>query len=135
MFDSLKPCYVMLTFETKILRSDIFAQVNLISVAPTLQNLRMGPRKRRNGKSKVPAKQRGSWPRVYHKSKEHERATFFSPSRNRCLLASNLKQEEREFVVDSGALMHMISIQDLSNAEMDTFDDVQKSYDGHNSQW
>ena len=29
---------VMPTFDTKILRSDIFAQVNLISVAPTLQN-------------------------------------------------------------------------------------------------
>ena len=29
-----------------------------------LQNLRVGLRKRRNGKSKVPAKQRGSWPKV-----------------------------------------------------------------------
>ena len=51
--------------------------------------------------------------------KEHERATFFSPSENRCLPAS-LKPEEREFVVDSGASMHMISKKDLSNAEMDT---------------
>ena len=32
-------------FETKILRSDIFAQVNLISAAPTLQNLRIGLRR------------------------------------------------------------------------------------------
>ena len=54
------------------------------------------------------------------KSKEHERATFFSPSENRCLPASTLKPEEREFVVDSGASMHMISKMDLSNAEMDT---------------
>ena len=43
------------------------------------------------------------------KLKEHERATFFSPSENRCLPASTLKLEEREFVVDSGASMHMIS--------------------------
>ena len=43
------------------------------------------------------------------KLKEHERATFFSPSENRCLPASTLKPEEREFVVDSGASMHMIS--------------------------
>ena len=49
-----------------------------------------------------------------------ERATFFSPSENRCLPASSLKLEEREFVVDSGASMHMISKKDLSNAEMDT---------------
>ena len=45
--------------------------------------------------------------------KEQERATFFSPS-------ENLKPEEREFVVDSGASMHMISKKDLSDAEMDT---------------
>ena len=52
--------------------------------------------------------------------KEQERATFFSPSENWCLPASNLKPEEREFVVDSGALMHMISKKDLSDAEVDT---------------
>ena len=54
------------------------------------------------------------------KLKEHERATFFSPSEHRCLPALTLKPEEREFVVDSGASMHMISKKDLSNAEMDT---------------
>ena len=54
------------------------------------------------------------------KLKEHQRATFFSSPENRCLLASTLKLEEREFVVDSGASMHMISKKDLSNAEMDT---------------
>ena len=54
------------------------------------------------------------------KLKEQERATFFSPSENRCLPASTLKPKEREFVVDSGASMHMISKKDLSDAEMDT---------------
>ena len=55
------------------------------------------------------------------KLKQHERATFFSSPENRCLPASTLKPEEREFVVDSGALMHMmISKKDLSDAEMDT---------------
>ena len=43
------------------------------------------------------------------KLKEHERATFFSHSENRCLLVSSHKTEEREFVVDSRASMHMIS--------------------------
>ena len=56
--------HVTLKFETKILRSDIFALVNLISAAPTLQNLRIGLRRRQSGKSKVPAKQRGSWPKM-----------------------------------------------------------------------
>ena len=54
------------------------------------------------------------------KLKEQEKATFFSPSENRCLPASTLKPEEREFVVDSSASMHMISKKDLSDAEMDT---------------
>ena len=54
------------------------------------------------------------------KLKEKNKATFFSPSENRCLPASNLKPEEREFVVDSGASMHMISKKDFSDAEMDT---------------
>ena len=34
------------------------------SAAPTLQNLRIGLRRRQSGKSKVPAKQRGSCPKV-----------------------------------------------------------------------
>ena len=34
--------------------------------------------------------------------------------------ASTLKPEEREFVVDSGASMHMINKMDLNSAEMDT---------------
>ena len=41
------------------------------------------------------------------KLKEHERAALFSSPENRCLPASTLKPEEREFVVDSGASMHM----------------------------
>ena len=53
------------------------------------------------------------------KLQEHERAAFFSPSENRCLLASTLKTEERIFVVDIGTSMHMTS-KDLSDAEKDT---------------
>ena len=41
-----------------------FVQVHLMSVAPTLQNLRIVHKKRQIGKSKVPAKQRGSWPKM-----------------------------------------------------------------------
>ena len=43
-----------------------------------------------------------------------------SPSENRCLPASTLHPEEREFVVDSGASMHMISKKDLNSAELET---------------
>ena len=115
-----KPLYVTLTFETRIHRSEWFAQVNLISVTPTLQNLRIGLRRRHSGKSKVPVKQRVSWPKQFSKLKKKNKATFFSPSENWCLPASTLKLEEREFVFDSGATRHMISKKDLSDAEMDT---------------
>ena len=43
------------------------------------------------------------------KIEEKSKATFFSPSENWCLPASTRKPEEREFVVDSGASMNMIS--------------------------
>ena len=54
------------------------------------------------------------------KLQEHERATFFSPSENWCLRASTLKLEERDFVVDSGASMHMISEKASNSAELET---------------
>ena len=53
--------------------------------------------------------------------KEKHKTTFFSPSENWCLLApSTTKPEEREFVVDSGASMHMISKKDMNSAELET---------------
>ena len=55
------------------------------------------------------------------KLQEKNKTAFFSPSENWCLPApSNLKPEEREFVVDSGASMLMISKKDLISAEMET---------------
>ena len=54
----------MLTFETRIHRLERFVQVILISVTPMLQNVTTGLKKRRNDKSDVPVKQRGSWPKV-----------------------------------------------------------------------
>ena len=60
-------------------------------------------------------------PQSVFKLKEHERATsFFLTFGKKCLPASTSKPEEREFVVDSGASMHMISKKDLNFAEMDT---------------
>ena len=53
--------------------------------------------------------------------KSHK-ATFYSPAKARVLLApSSKKLEEREFVVDSGASMHMLRKKVLSSGEPDTF--------------
>ena len=55
------------------------------------------------------------------KLKEKHETTFFSPSENRSLPSpSTIKPEAREFVVDSGASMHMISKKDLNSAELET---------------
>ena len=68
VFNSPKPYCVTLTFKTKIHRLEWFAQVNLIpgephQCNPNAQNLRIGLKKRRNGKSDVLVKQRGGWPK------------------------------------------------------------------------
>ena len=49
--------------------------------------------------------------------------------------ASNLKPEEREFVVDPGASMRMISKKDLKSSEMDTLTKSCGPTISHNSQW
>ena len=52
---------------------------------------------------------------------EKDKTAFFSLSENRCLPApSTLECEEREFVVDFEASMHMISKKDLNSAELET---------------
>ena len=51
-------------------RLEKVAQGILISVAPTLQNLRIGLRKKQNGKSDLLAKQRGGWLKNILKLKE-----------------------------------------------------------------
>ena len=75
-----------------------------------------------------------AWKLAKHilKLKEKNKTAFFSPSENWCLPApSAIKSEEREFVVDSGASMHMISKKDLKFGNRD---DIEKSDDGYNSQ-
>ena len=67
---------------------------------------------------------------------EKIKTAFFSLSENLYLPPpSNLKPEEREFVVDSGASMHMISKKGFEFCCDGYFDDVEKSCDSHHSQW
>ena len=85
------------------------------------QNLRIGLKKRRNGKSDVPVKQRGGWANNILKLMKKHETTFFSLSEKWCLsVPSTIQPEEKEFVVDSGASMHMTSKKDLNSAELET---------------
>ena len=56
-----------------------------------------------------------------YKLKEKDKATFCSPSEEWVMPAASTKEpEEREFVVESGARMHMVSKKDLNSAELET---------------
>ena len=56
-----------------------------------------------------------------YKLKEKDKATFYSPAEEWVLPAASTKEPgEREFVVDSGAGMHMVSKKDLNSAELET---------------
>ena len=67
---------------------------------------------------------------------EKDKTAFFSPLENWCLPApSTLKPQEREFVVDSGASMHMISKKDLNSAELETLTTSKNPTTVDNSQW
>ena len=55
------------------------------------------------------------------KLKEKDRATFYPPAEEWVLPAASTKEPlEREFVVDSGVSMHMVSKRDLNSAELET---------------
>ena len=111
--------HVTLKFETKILRSDICPG------EPHQRNpnaRKFEDRSQEETEWQEQGAREAAWKlaKSVLKLKEHERVTFFSPSENRCLPSSTLKPEEREFVVDSGASMHMISKKVLNSAEVDT---------------
>ena len=69
----------------------------------------------------MPAEMRGDWPRISQSSKKWTMLLSSPPTNEWCLPApSVIKPEEREFVVDSGASMHMLSRKDLNSAELET---------------
>ena len=56
-----------------------------------------------------------------YKLKEKDKAAFYFPADKWALPAASTKEpKEREFVVDSGASMHMVSEKDLNSAELET---------------
>ena len=58
---------------------------------------------------------------IQHKLKEKDKATFHSPAEEWVLPGASAREpEEREFAVDSGAIMHMVSKRDLNSAELET---------------
>ena len=75
--------------------------------------------KRLKYSSDVPEARHGTLPEKQTQRKN--RATFYSPAEECVLPAASTKEpEEREFVVDSGAITHIVSKKDLNSAELET---------------
>ena len=77
--------------------------------------------KRLKDKSDPPEARHGTLRKNIYKLKEKDKTAFCSPSEEWVLPVTSTKEpEEREFVVDSGAGMHMVSKKDLDSAELET---------------
>ena len=86
-----------------------------------LQNLRIGLKKKTEKQERCAREEAWKLAKHIQKLTEKDQTAFFSPSENRCLPApSAIKPEEREFDVDSGASMYMISKKDLNFGELET---------------
>ena len=58
---------------------------------------------------------------IYKLKEKEDKAAFYSPSEEWIMpAASTINPKEREFVVDSGASMHMVSKRDFNKAELET---------------
>ena len=121
MFNSPKPFYVTPTFETKK------PSLGVNCPGEPHQRNHDAPKFEDRSQEETERQERyareAAWKmaRCILKLKEKHKTTFFSPSVNRCLPSqSTIKPEVREFVVDSGASMHMISKKDLNSDELET---------------
>ena len=69
----------------------------------------------------VPKARRGILPKICTSTEKRTRLHSTLPRRNGySRLRQQKEPEEREFVVDSGASMHMVSRKDLNSAELET---------------
>ena len=72
-------------------------------------------------KKDAPAKPAGDLATIFHKLKNSDKATFYTHIEGKAMpTPASKRPEDREFVVDSGASMHMMSKKELSSEEMDT---------------
>ena len=85
----------------------------VISEVPTLLNLRTDVKKRLRDNSDPPAARHGILSNLFTSSEKRTKIRSDAA-------ASTIKPEEREFVVDSGASLHMVSQRDLNSAELET---------------
>ena len=107
--------------EERVHREASFRSVNLTSAIRAPPSLRRGHKTKPNKKD-APDEWHGTWRRVSTSSKKlqiKQRFTFLLKSGQRRRPLQHLQRNE-QFVVDSGASMHMLSKKDWSSNKMET---------------
>ena len=102
----------------RVHREELSKIVNLMSVVVARLNLRKGHKRKPCTMKDAPAEQHGAWRKLFTSSRMREKLRFVEA---RVMEAPTWKSpEEREFVVDSGASMHILSKKELSSGGMET---------------
>ena len=107
-------------WKERVHREASFKSANLTSAIRALPDLRMAHFRKPCNKKDAPAEKHWTWRKMSTSSKK-TKATFFSSTEAWVMSApSSKKPEEREFVVDSEASVHMLSKKASSSDELDT---------------
>ena len=101
----------MLKFgKERVHREESFNSVCFMSVVLARQSLGKDHMRRPCNKKNTPAKQHGIWRKKMYKLSNSDKTTFYTPDEVKAMPApASTRPEEREFVVDSGASVHMTS--------------------------
>ena len=118
-------------------REELSQSVRLMSAIRALPDLRKERRNRARREMRPQSSMGGTWRKGSTSSKKYrKKATFYSSIEARAMLAPISKiPEEREFVVDSGASVHMLSKKVLSSAELETLRKSRNPTTDGNGQW
>ena len=123
-YDSLSPRHVkQVSGKRKDHRLEKYKSKILISEVSTPRNLRTGPMKRLKDNSDASEARDETLPKTRTRTRQNTNAASYSPAEECVLWAASMKKPEerkREFVVDSGAGVHMVSKKDHNSAELET---------------
>ena len=128
--------HVTLKFETKIRRLDIFALVNLISAAPTLQKLEdRSQEEDRMARARYPRSSVEAGQKCIKIKGARKSNILLSFGKIGACLHQLLNLRNENLLSTPVASMHMISKKRLEWCWNGYFDEIVQSYDSHNRQW
>ena len=106
----------------RVHREELSKSVRLMSVVLARRNSGKDHMRRPCNWRDAPTKQHGIWRKSIYKLKNAEKTVFYVLGEEKGMPAptTSKRPEEREFVVDSGASMHMMSKKESISEEMDT---------------